>query len=574
MTDLVTELFRKYGLYAIVVAIVGALCIWGLAHWAASPGSEVSVLWGLVRYTKAATDLSQESSARTDTKSLPPKSSDVDAVEAIRREAAALLKVTRSAPGGLWLMAEATAGKRDSLLLIAGQLKPEYRAEALAHLAYTLTVFNRSEDARHVAERSLAATDDVPAGLRIFSLVDVAEKFAEAQLTTTALRAAGQALQEAEASGKTAGLQRLVRVFVRVSSLSKGLAVAQSIEDPKDRCDALAAILAILIEQGQSDDATRVFQEALSTSLIIPKAIDRAYALADRTRELARLGRYNESSRLAKQAREEALKINPEELFGKLTTDIITSDMSLFEWPPDEILRIAERQRKPGALIRFAWSMPKRSEETARVVRSALAMARDAQVPDVLAEVAELLYGIGSPEEAAESAKRATEIALQSNDPRTRDVTLQKTSEILARSGDFETALAAAAGIGNVEYSAQAILKVLTRCYAQRGRAGAGALEILSRAYSASASLEDKDRSTVLMRLAASQALLGNYGEAYQTARQAPLSGHRLAAYSIIILVYELQRWPVLEEAKLRGARGDALMVMLAPIFSDWDLVG
>jgi hypothetical protein len=70
----------------------------------------------------------------------------------------------------------------------------------------------------------------------------------------------------------------------------------------------------------------------------------------------------------------------------------------------------------------------------------------------------------------------------------------------------------------------------------------------------------------------ASQALLGRYTEAYQTARQAPLSGHRLAAYSIVVLVYELQRWPELEEAKIRGGRGEALMVIMAPIF-DWDLV-
>ncbi|HET7088410.1 MAG TPA: hypothetical protein VFL17_07160 [Anaerolineae bacterium] len=494
-------------------------------------------------------------------------SSDADAVAAIRREAADLLKVTRSAPGGLWLMAEATTGQRDSLLQIAGRLKPEHRAEALAHLAYTLTVFKRSQDAQHVAEQSLAATDDVPTGLRIFSLVNVAEKFAEAQLTPIALQAAEQALREARASRRTDGLPRLARVLVRVSSVSKGLEVAQSIEDPKARCDVLAAILAILIERGESDDATRVFQKALSTSLEISKASDRASALAERARELARLGRYNESSRLAKQAREEALKINREELFGKLTIDIITSDMSLLERLPDEILRIAERQRNPGVLVRLARFMPKRSEETVRVVRSALAMAKDARAPVVLAEVAELLDDIGSPKEATESAKRATEIALQSNDPRTRAATLQRTSEILARSGDFETALAAAAGIGNVKNSAEAILKVLSRCYAQRRRAGAGALEILSHAYSASASLEDKDRSSVLMRVAASQAFLRSYREAYHTARQAPLSGHRLAAYSIIILVYEL----ALDEAKLRGASGDALMVMLAPIF-EWGL--
>jgi hypothetical protein len=52
MSDIVADIFRKYGTLAIVVTIVLTLSIWGLAHRAASPGTEVSVLWGLVKYTK------------------------------------------------------------------------------------------------------------------------------------------------------------------------------------------------------------------------------------------------------------------------------------------------------------------------------------------------------------------------------------------------------------------------------------------------------------------------------------------------------------------------------------------
>lgn len=63
MTDLGTEIFKRYGFLAIIFAIVGALCIWGLAHWAASPGAEVSVLWGLVKYTKAAPSQSTHTEA-------------------------------------------------------------------------------------------------------------------------------------------------------------------------------------------------------------------------------------------------------------------------------------------------------------------------------------------------------------------------------------------------------------------------------------------------------------------------------------------------------------------------------
>jgi hypothetical protein len=54
MNDLLNEIFKKYGLLTILFAIVFALIIWGVTHWMASPGKEVSVLWGLARYTKTA----------------------------------------------------------------------------------------------------------------------------------------------------------------------------------------------------------------------------------------------------------------------------------------------------------------------------------------------------------------------------------------------------------------------------------------------------------------------------------------------------------------------------------------
>jgi hypothetical protein len=57
--DVWTAIFKKYGTAAIVFSIIASLSIWGLAHWAASPGSEVTVLWGLVKYTKSAEPLRQ-----------------------------------------------------------------------------------------------------------------------------------------------------------------------------------------------------------------------------------------------------------------------------------------------------------------------------------------------------------------------------------------------------------------------------------------------------------------------------------------------------------------------------------
>ncbi len=53
MNDLGHTILTRYGGHAIVAAIAMAICVWGFAHSTAAPGTEVSVLWGLVRYTKS-----------------------------------------------------------------------------------------------------------------------------------------------------------------------------------------------------------------------------------------------------------------------------------------------------------------------------------------------------------------------------------------------------------------------------------------------------------------------------------------------------------------------------------------
>lgn len=68
MTDLPSEIFKKYGTLAVALAFLAASLIWLFAHWAASPGAEVSVLWGLVKYTKPAGDIHLISSPNEGTK--------------------------------------------------------------------------------------------------------------------------------------------------------------------------------------------------------------------------------------------------------------------------------------------------------------------------------------------------------------------------------------------------------------------------------------------------------------------------------------------------------------------------
>lgn len=49
-----SQLLNKYGLAPIIIVVlIGFFFLWGLAHLAAAPGGNVSVLWGLVQYTKS-----------------------------------------------------------------------------------------------------------------------------------------------------------------------------------------------------------------------------------------------------------------------------------------------------------------------------------------------------------------------------------------------------------------------------------------------------------------------------------------------------------------------------------------
>lgn len=54
MGDLGSEILKKYGTAAVLFAFFTAFVVWGLAHWTAAPGREVSILWGFVKYTKNA----------------------------------------------------------------------------------------------------------------------------------------------------------------------------------------------------------------------------------------------------------------------------------------------------------------------------------------------------------------------------------------------------------------------------------------------------------------------------------------------------------------------------------------
>jgi hypothetical protein len=56
MSDLGAEILKKWGIRAVIIAVISSLALWAVAHRTAAPGAEVSILWGLVEDTKAVED--------------------------------------------------------------------------------------------------------------------------------------------------------------------------------------------------------------------------------------------------------------------------------------------------------------------------------------------------------------------------------------------------------------------------------------------------------------------------------------------------------------------------------------
>lgn len=53
MDRLLADVVLRYGLRSLPFVVLAAAVVWGVTHRLAAPGQDVSVLWGLVKYTKA-----------------------------------------------------------------------------------------------------------------------------------------------------------------------------------------------------------------------------------------------------------------------------------------------------------------------------------------------------------------------------------------------------------------------------------------------------------------------------------------------------------------------------------------
>lgn len=49
---IITEILRKYGLKTLFYPLVIGMIVWILGHFFSAPGKQVSILWGMVEYTK------------------------------------------------------------------------------------------------------------------------------------------------------------------------------------------------------------------------------------------------------------------------------------------------------------------------------------------------------------------------------------------------------------------------------------------------------------------------------------------------------------------------------------------
>lgn len=62
MNDFLTTILKRYGVTGLLGGVMGVILIWVIAHSTAAPGTEVSIAWGLVAYTKPESHIQNEES--------------------------------------------------------------------------------------------------------------------------------------------------------------------------------------------------------------------------------------------------------------------------------------------------------------------------------------------------------------------------------------------------------------------------------------------------------------------------------------------------------------------------------
>jgi hypothetical protein len=50
--DIALQIFKDFGITSVAAVIVGLLVVWFVSHIVAQPGAQVSIMWGMIQYTK------------------------------------------------------------------------------------------------------------------------------------------------------------------------------------------------------------------------------------------------------------------------------------------------------------------------------------------------------------------------------------------------------------------------------------------------------------------------------------------------------------------------------------------
>lgn len=60
MIELISRVFSKYGIGSLIGMLLAVLGIWAVVHSMSAPGEKISVIWGLVEYTKPQVNLNKK----------------------------------------------------------------------------------------------------------------------------------------------------------------------------------------------------------------------------------------------------------------------------------------------------------------------------------------------------------------------------------------------------------------------------------------------------------------------------------------------------------------------------------
>ena len=376
---------------------------------------------------------------------------------------------------------------------------PQERVLALAELARALAEAGQAARAAGAAGLALEAVfgfDDPPQ--RFLALAAVAAMLAKAGQAEQAAEVAGRTLQAAvgvdDPAQRAWALSRVVAALAETGQAGdvagQALQAAADIDDPQQRSQALSRLAASLAETGQAEQAGDVAGQALQAAAGIDDPEQRAAALSGMAAALAGAGQAEWAGDLAGQALQAAAGIKDREqrvlALAEMATLAQTGQRAQAADAAEQALRAAagikNRERRAWALSGAAAALAEagqagRAGEVAGQVLQAVVGINDQETRAwALSWVAAALGRAGQAEQATDIARQALQAAASitdqerrakdalhwmSGDQNRRARVLTGVVAVLAKAGQAEQALQAAAGIDDPNWRALALTAFL-----------------------------------------------------------------------------------------------------------------